>query len=161
MLDLNVLDFSGSFRFQDIPFLDPDRTLRTPSLPTAESRLLRPNTPSSTYELAGPLPPINMSPTLQMASPATFTPSTDALDRHEYGVSKNRKPASTGGGRAWSDDEVGSCQMIFSFLSFSPLYLTSRLAPFHFTTRRFRNTSVWFCGFLARLAAECPITKPD
>ncbi|ERS97402.1 hypothetical protein HMPREF1624_05569 [Sporothrix schenckii ATCC 58251] len=46
-----------------------------------------------------------MSPTLQMASPATYTPTSDAMDRHEYGISKNRKPASTGGGRAWSDDE--------------------------------------------------------
>ncbi|KAL1895636.1 hypothetical protein Sste5346_005106 [Sporothrix stenoceras] len=40
-----------------------------------------------------------------MASPATYTPTSDAMDRHEYGISKNRKPASTGGGRAWSDDE--------------------------------------------------------
>ncbi|CAK7205352.1 hypothetical protein SEUCBS139899_008122 [Sporothrix eucalyptigena] len=46
-----------------------------------------------------------MSPTLQMASPATYTPTSDAIDRHEYGINKNRKPASTGGGRAWSDDE--------------------------------------------------------
>ncbi|TDZ36136.1 hypothetical protein C8034_v002259 [Colletotrichum sidae] len=27
------------------------------------------------------------------------------MDRHEYGVTKNRKAASTGGGRAWSEDE--------------------------------------------------------
>ncbi|CAK7232115.1 hypothetical protein SCUCBS95973_008153 [Sporothrix curviconia] len=46
-----------------------------------------------------------MSPTLQMASPATYTPTSDALDRHDYGINKNRKPSSTGGGRAWSDDE--------------------------------------------------------
>jgi len=29
----------------------------------------------------------------------------DAVNRHEYGVQKNRKAASTGGGRAWSEDE--------------------------------------------------------
>ncbi len=48
-----------------------------------------------------------MSPTMQMtAPPAVYTPTSDAMDRHEYGVSKNRKAASTGGGRAWSEDEV-------------------------------------------------------
>jgi len=30
---------------------------------------------------------------------------TDAIDRHDFGVQKNKKPASTGGGRAWSEDE--------------------------------------------------------
>jgi len=30
----------------------------------------------------------------------------DAVNRHDFGVQKNRKPASTGGGRAWSEDEV-------------------------------------------------------
>lgn len=34
-----------------------------------------------------------------------YTPNSDALDRHDYGISKNRKLASTGGGRAWSEDE--------------------------------------------------------
>lgn len=29
----------------------------------------------------------------------------DAVNRHDFGVQKNRKPASTGGGRAWSEDE--------------------------------------------------------
>ncbi|EFX05193.1 hypothetical protein CMQ_7755 [Grosmannia clavigera kw1407] len=42
---------------------------------------------------------------MQVASSFTYTPTCDAIDRHDYGVSKNRKPASTGGGRAWSDDE--------------------------------------------------------
>jgi len=32
--------------------------------------------------------------------------SVDAINRHDFGVQKNRKPASTGGGRAWSEDEV-------------------------------------------------------
>lgn len=40
-----------------------------------------------------------------MPAPSTFTPTTDALDRHEYGVTKNRKITSTGGGRAWSEEE--------------------------------------------------------
>jgi hypothetical protein len=48
-----------------------------------------------------------MSPTLQLAGPSTlYTPLSDVLDRHDYGITKNRKPASTGGGRAWSEDEV-------------------------------------------------------
>ncbi|KAI0392599.1 hypothetical protein F5Y17DRAFT_459733 [Xylariaceae sp. FL0594] len=39
-----------------------------------------------------------------------YTPTSDALDRHKFGVSKSRKSkseklASTGGGRAWSEDE--------------------------------------------------------
>ncbi|KFX99509.1 hypothetical protein O988_03810, partial [Pseudogymnoascus sp. VKM F-3808] len=41
-----------------------------------------------------------------MASSLRTTPPSDFLDRHEYGVTKNRtKPASTGGGRAWSEEE--------------------------------------------------------
>jgi hypothetical protein len=47
-----------------------------------------------------------MSPTMQMTVPTTYTPTSDAMDRHDYGVTKNRKTASTGGGRAWSEDEV-------------------------------------------------------
>ncbi|KAK3374637.1 hypothetical protein B0H63DRAFT_254471 [Podospora didyma] len=47
-----------------------------------------------------------MSPTMQMtAPPVTYTPTSDAMDRHEYGITKNRKTTSTGGGRAWSEDE--------------------------------------------------------
>ncbi|KAL1867817.1 hypothetical protein VTK73DRAFT_3991 [Phialemonium thermophilum] len=47
-----------------------------------------------------------MSPTMQMSAPPTpYTPTSDATDRHEYGITKNRKAASTGGGRAWSEDE--------------------------------------------------------
>ncbi|KAI0006383.1 hypothetical protein F4779DRAFT_25018 [Xylariaceae sp. FL0662B] len=48
-----------------------------------------------------------MSPPMQLAthSGVPYTPTSDVLDRHEYGVSKNRKLASTGGGRAWSEDE--------------------------------------------------------
>ncbi|KAB5518041.1 hypothetical protein GE09DRAFT_978693 [Coniochaeta sp. 2T2.1] len=34
-----------------------------------------------------------------------YTPTSDAMDRHEYGITKHRKTASTGGGRAWSEDE--------------------------------------------------------
>jgi len=48
-----------------------------------------------------------MSPTMQMtAPPVAYTPTSDAMDRHDYGISKNRKVTSTGGGRAWSEDEV-------------------------------------------------------
>jgi len=48
-----------------------------------------------------------MSPTMQMtAPPVTYNPTSDAMDRHDYGITKNRKATSTGGGRAWSEDEV-------------------------------------------------------
>ena len=53
-----------------------------------------------------------MSPTMQMAAPPTYTPTSDAMDRHEYGVTKNRKAASTGGGRAWSEDEVSAMHSV-------------------------------------------------
>ncbi|KAL7626089.1 hypothetical protein AAE478_002859 [Parahypoxylon ruwenzoriense] len=48
-----------------------------------------------------------MSPSIQLSpsSGVPYTPTSDALDRHEYGITKNRKLASTGGGRAWSEDE--------------------------------------------------------
>ncbi|GAB1321027.1 Myb-like domain-containing protein [Madurella fahalii] len=47
-----------------------------------------------------------MSPAMQMTpQPLPYTPTSDAMDRHEYGVTKNRKATSTGGGRAWSEDE--------------------------------------------------------
>ena len=39
-----------------------------------------------------------------------YTPA-DAINRHDYGIQKNRKQASTGGGRAWSEDEVGCGSM--------------------------------------------------
>ncbi|KAI2621047.1 hypothetical protein GGS21DRAFT_548126 [Xylaria nigripes] len=35
----------------------------------------------------------------------SYKPTSDILGRHEFGVSKNRKMTSTGGGRAWSEDE--------------------------------------------------------
>ncbi|ESZ95676.1 hypothetical protein SBOR_3943 [Sclerotinia borealis F-4128] len=37
-------------------------------------------------------------------APSTYV-SVDVAQRHEYGIQKNRKAASTGGGRAWSEDE--------------------------------------------------------
>lgn len=39
--------------------------------------------------------------------PAMYTPTSDVMERHEYGITKHhRKTSSTGGGRAWSEDEV-------------------------------------------------------
>ncbi|KAK4237612.1 hypothetical protein C8A03DRAFT_15864 [Achaetomium macrosporum] len=36
----------------------------------------------------------------------SYLPTSDTMNRHEYGITKNRKTAaSTGGGRAWSEDE--------------------------------------------------------
>ncbi|KFA66014.1 hypothetical protein S40285_03706 [Stachybotrys chlorohalonatus IBT 40285] len=43
-------------------------------------------------------------PHVTQLAPA-FAPVSDAIDRHDSGVSKCRKAASTGGGRAWSEDE--------------------------------------------------------
>lgn len=51
-----------------------------------------------------------MAPPMQLTSHmAPYTPTSDAIDRHDYGISKSRKLASTGGGRAWSEDEVRQC----------------------------------------------------
>ena len=36
----------------------------------------------------------------------------DAVDRHDFGVQKNRKYPSTGGGRAWTEDEVSACSRV-------------------------------------------------
>lgn len=57
---------------------------------------------SATYHI------YKMAPTMQLAlhTAGLYQPTSDALDRHEYGVHKSKKPASTGGGRAWSEDEV-------------------------------------------------------
>ncbi|KAL3421444.1 hypothetical protein PVAG01_07889 [Phlyctema vagabunda] len=51
-----------------------------------------------------------MSATTQMNThPANMAPSAysplESVDRQDYGIQKNRKQASTGGGRAWSEDE--------------------------------------------------------
>lgn len=50
-----------------------------------------------------------MSTQTQMNTSAHVAQSTyspvDAINRHDFGVQKNRKQASTGGGRAWSEDE--------------------------------------------------------
>jgi hypothetical protein len=48
-----------------------------------------------------------MSPAMQMTGQhVPYTPRSDAIDRHDYGITKSRKTASTGGGRAWSEEEV-------------------------------------------------------
>lgn len=49
-----------------------------------------------------------MSPTMAMTMhQSMYTPTSDAMERHEYGITKHhRKNSSTGGGRAWSEDEV-------------------------------------------------------
>ncbi|KAJ4260503.1 hypothetical protein NW762_007244 [Fusarium torreyae] len=45
-------------------------------------------------------------PSHQMAqATAPYIPARDSMDRHEYGITKSRKASSTGGGRAWSDEE--------------------------------------------------------
>lgn len=49
--------------------------------------------------------PMNQMNTSAHVAPANYSP-VDSVSRHEFGVQKNRKPASTGGGRAWSEDEV-------------------------------------------------------
>jgi hypothetical protein len=46
-----------------------------------------------------------MSPTHIAPMQTPYTPISDAQDRHDAGVTKSRKAASTGGGRAWSEDE--------------------------------------------------------
>ncbi|GAP88913.2 hypothetical protein SAMD00023353_1700200 [Rosellinia necatrix] len=46
-------------------------------------------------------PPVQLNP----HGGIPYTPTSDAHDRHEFGVSKTRRVASTGGGRAWSEDE--------------------------------------------------------
>ncbi|KAK3301778.1 uncharacterized protein B0T15DRAFT_323215 [Chaetomium strumarium] len=48
-----------------------------------------------------------MSSAMQMAGQhVPYIPTSDTMNRHEYGITKNRKTAaSTGGGRAWSEDE--------------------------------------------------------
>ncbi|CCC11380.1 hypothetical protein SMACR_02038 [Sordaria macrospora] len=47
-----------------------------------------------------------MSPTVAvMTAPVTFTPTSDTMDRREYGITKTKKATSTGGGRAWSEEE--------------------------------------------------------
>ncbi|KAH6679478.1 hypothetical protein B0J14DRAFT_298295 [Halenospora varia] len=48
--------------------------------------------------------PINQMNTSAHVATSNYSP-IDAVNRHDYGVQKNRKPASTGGGRAWSEDE--------------------------------------------------------
>lgn len=51
-----------------------------------------------------------MSSTMTQMNTANMAPSAytsvDSINRHEYGVQKNKKQTSTGGGRAWSEDEV-------------------------------------------------------
>ncbi|KAG9233412.1 hypothetical protein BJ875DRAFT_45614 [Amylocarpus encephaloides] len=49
--------------------------------------------------------PTNQMNTSSLVAPPTSYSPVDAVNRHDFGVQKNRKPASTGGGRAWSEDE--------------------------------------------------------
>lgn len=51
-----------------------------------------------------------MSSTMAMTlSTAMYTPKFDAMERHDYGIKKHRRAPSTGGGRAWSEEEVRIC----------------------------------------------------
>ncbi|KAK7423599.1 hypothetical protein QQX98_001057 [Neonectria punicea] len=43
--------------------------------------------------------------TAQTQAQGPYIPMRDAMDRHDYGITKARKASSTGGGRAWSEDE--------------------------------------------------------
>ncbi len=55
-----------------------------------------------------------MSPSMTMPSPARgahrphqkHDSPLDSVNRHDFGVQKTRKYSSTGGGRAWTEDEV-------------------------------------------------------
>jgi hypothetical protein len=49
--------------------------------------------------------PVNQMNTSAHVAQSHYS-SVDAINRHDFGVQKNRKQASTGGGRAWSEDEV-------------------------------------------------------
>ncbi|KAK3494228.1 uncharacterized protein B0T23DRAFT_403246 [Neurospora hispaniola] len=40
-----------------------------------------------------------------MTAPVSFAPTTDTMDRRGYGITKTKKTTSTGGGRAWSEEE--------------------------------------------------------
>lgn len=55
-----------------------------------------------------------MSPTMAMTLPTVmYTPTFNAMDRHDYGIKKHRKHPSTGGGRAWSEDEVRALVVVY------------------------------------------------
>lgn len=50
-----------------------------------------------------------MSPTMAMTMhQSMYAPTSDVMDRHDYGITKHHRKSSssTGGGRAWSEDEV-------------------------------------------------------
>lgn len=61
------------------------------------------------------------------AASSTYVP-VDVAQRHEYGIQKNRKTASTGGGRAWSEDEVWIKQ-ILSIGAITNQFLLGSLSP--------------------------------
>lgn len=63
-------------------------------------------------------------------STAMYAPTSDVMDRHEYGITKSRKSSSTGGGRAWSEDEVRG---LLHYVEFPGLDRgEQRLRPRHF-----------------------------
>jgi hypothetical protein len=58
--------------------------------------------------------PTNQMNTSSHVAQSNYIP-VDAINRHDFGVQKNRKQASTGGGRAWSEDEVWICSQYFDY----------------------------------------------
>lgn len=48
--------------------------------------------------------PMNQMNTSAQVAPAKYTPISDTMSRHDYGIHKNKK-SSTGGGRAWNEEE--------------------------------------------------------
>jgi hypothetical protein len=66
-----------------------------------------------------------MSPTMAhtpspIENQAYRSASPSRVDRHDYAIQKHRKQASTGGGRAWTEEEVLPDHIITNSLSADP-----------------------------------------
>lgn len=57
-----------------------------------------------------------MSRTQVVQVHSVYTPIKDAMQRHENGVTKNRKTPLTGSGRAWREDEVYYTKLYYMML---------------------------------------------
>ncbi|KAJ4287054.1 hypothetical protein N0V88_007820 [Collariella sp. IMI 366227] len=58
-----------------------------------------------------------MSQATQMGHRGSYVPTSDAIGRHGYGITKSRKTASTGGGRAWSEEETRLQKMPYKHIA--------------------------------------------
>jgi hypothetical protein len=102
---LTILSNHTSERLSFAGTLDSPSRRFNPSSPAGQFRLSLSHILYYLPSMIAMSSPMNQMNTAAQVAPTNYTPIGDAMSRHDYGVHKNKK-SSTGGGRAWNEEEV-------------------------------------------------------